>query len=326
MKRWKLLSKYDLEIIIIDLIMMGLLIVNLCLIVFDWLFMSVTIQSVFARYTPDFYQFYLENIHKDFLKVDLYFVSIFLLEFLIRWGIAVYRKTYYRWFFYPFIHWYDLLGCIPVGSLRFLRILRVVSIIIRLHKLQIIDITKTYLYSKVLKYYNILVEEISDRVVVNILEGVQDEIRFGNPVTNRILTEVITPQKEVLVDWISHRVQKISQETHQTYRKDIQKYIEKRIARAVEKNREIGTISQIPLFGPIIADNLENAISDIVFNVINDIIEDLATANSRIIVSDITDIALDSLLAEDDQYQLDEITRNIFLQSLEVIKDQVKVK
>lgn len=326
MKLSKILKNRNVEIIILDLFMLGLLMINLGLILFDWLFITETLQNLLSRYTPDFYFFYESHIHRNFLIIDLGFVTIFLLEFSLRWFLAARRHIYHRWFFYPFIHWYDLLGCVPVLSFRFLRVLRVVSIIIRLHKLQIIDLTKTYLFEKGVKYYNILVEEISDRVVVNIIEGVQEEIRQGTPVTNRVLREVISPQKDFLVEWIARRVQKVSADAHHAYHDEIKEYVERRIGEAVDKNREINTISQIPVFGSIIADNLEKAISDIVFNVINGAIEDLASANNKGVIADFTDITLETLLSVEEDLQLDQITKNIFLQSLELIKGQVKVK
>ncbi|MDV7396135.1 hypothetical protein RZS08_32380, partial [Arthrospira platensis SPKY1] len=119
---------------------------------------------------------YAEQIHTNFVAYDLVFVAIFLTEFVVRWIIAVHRNTYHRWFFYPFVHWYDLLGCIPVGSFRWLRLLRVISIVYRLQKYQIIDISNLYIVRFVRKYLNVLLEELSDRIVLNVLDGVQDEI------------------------------------------------------------------------------------------------------------------------------------------------------
>ena len=59
---------------------------------------------------------------------------------------------------------------------------------------------------------------------------------------------------------------------------------------------------------------------------INGAIEDLASSNNKVIIADLTDITLDTLLTEEEDLQLDHITKEIFLQSLELIKDQVKVK
>ena len=132
-----LLSSRDAKIILVDLFMMAVLIANLVLILFDLIFTSAWVQALISKYLPQFYQFYLTEVHQDFFAIDIWFVGIFLLELIIRWIIAIRQKTYFRWFFYPFIHWYDVLGCIPVGSFRFLRVLRIVSIVVRLQKLKI---------------------------------------------------------------------------------------------------------------------------------------------------------------------------------------------
>lgn len=38
-------------------------------------------------------------------------------EFFVRWGISIVYKHHKRWFFFPFIHWYEILAIIP--QLRF---------------------------------------------------------------------------------------------------------------------------------------------------------------------------------------------------------------
>ena len=62
------------------------------------------------------------------------FLVIFIVEFLVRWYLAVRRQTYPRWFFFPIFNWYDMLSLIPVTALRPLRLLRVVSIYMRLRR------------------------------------------------------------------------------------------------------------------------------------------------------------------------------------------------
>ncbi len=320
-----LLKSRDLKYFVLDILMMAILVINLALILFDWIFVSESVQNLLRQYSPDFFYYYHANIHRDFLRIDLYFVSIFVVELIIRWIIAIKNGTYHRWFFYPFVHWYDVLGCIPVGTFRFLRILRVVSIIIRLQKLKVIDLTQTYLYGKFTKYTNIIVEEISDRVVVNILEDVQDEINRGGPITDRVLSEVIMPQKETLVEWISHRVQRVSTEAHEAYKEDIRQYVNKRITEAVEQNKEIAVIEQVPVLGRVISNHLEKAISDIVYNVISGAFEDLASQNNKSLVQDLTDLTLDSLQIESDD-TINLVAKDMVLQALELVKGQVKVQ
>lgn len=322
----EILKKRESKVIIVDLLMMLILLVNLNLILFDWLFISKTVQNLLAHYTPVFYEWYKLNIHQDFLRVDLYFVAIFVSELLVRWGIAIKRRSYHRWFFYPFVNWCDTLGCLPVGSFRFLRVLRVVAIIVRLHKLEIIDITKSYLFQVFEKYLNVLVEEVSDRVVVNVLSGIQDEIRGGTPVTEQIIEDVLRPQQADLVAWLSQRIQRITNQAHQTYRENIRQYIAGLVNEAVKKNIEMRAIDLVPVMGSFVNSRLEHAISDIVFNVINGIIEDLASQQNKFLVDELTGLTFDTILKEESDQKINDIARDMIIDSLEIIKDQVKVQ
>src|SRR5699024_635131 len=132
----------------------------------------------------------------------------FVLDVVLGWTVAVVKKQYYRWYFYPFIHWYDVLGCIPVAGFRLLRILRVISILLRLQHLGIIDMRNWAIYRHLMVYYDIVVEEVSDRVVINVLSGAQREIRSGgNVLTQRVVREVVRPRQKQLVTAASSRIE-----------------------------------------------------------------------------------------------------------------------
>lgn len=319
-------KRENIKIIVIDLLMMGVLLINLTLIIFDWIFVSQAVQGLLREYIPNFFYWYKENIHENFITIDLYFVAVYVAELILSWIIAIKRNAYHKWFFYPFAHWYDVLGSVPVGTFHFLRILRVFSILVRLQKLQIIDLTKTYLYSQFKKYLNIVMEEISDRVIVKILEMIQEEIRQGGPITDRIVEEIVKPQKDVMVDWISRRIQKITTDAHVAYHEDFQKYLDGLIRRAIDQNKEISAIEMIPVFGGFISSSLERAISDIVYNVFNGVVADLASEQNKGLITNISDITIESILSEEEDEQLNEVARNILLQAVELIKEQVKVQ
>src|SRR5699024_1463989 len=57
----------------VDLGMIGLVISNLVLIVFDWLFSANIVASALADYTPTFHDFYDGTIHQNFITYDLIF-------------------------------------------------------------------------------------------------------------------------------------------------------------------------------------------------------------------------------------------------------------
>ncbi|MGB1466185.1 MAG: ion transporter, partial [Alcanivorax nanhaiticus] len=66
---------------LIDLFMITLVIANLALILFDWLFQVQPFQQLLAEQLPAFHQFYRDTVHADFLFYDLCFVAVYLTEF-----------------------------------------------------------------------------------------------------------------------------------------------------------------------------------------------------------------------------------------------------
>lgn len=314
--------------IVWDLIMLLLVSVNILLFIFYWVYDYHRIQEFFMTSFPDLHSI-LYSLYRDFPLVDLIFVSIFLGEFLLRWAIAVIKKRYHRWFFFPFIYWYDLLGSLPFGSFRFLRILRIVALFNRLQRMEILDLRGTYLYSRFRKYRAIVVEEISDRVVLNVLSGVQDEVKQGLPLLDQIINEVIKPYKPELVNWISQRLQSVSESSYARYKEEIQTYVEEKISTAVSRNQEIKQIGAIPVVGSQIAGMLERAIQDIVFGVVNGIIQDLAGRKHERLLNEFSDVILSTLIREEakaDTEDLNEIVGRLTVDILEIVKQKVAVQ
>jgi len=310
----------------VDVVMVALIIANLTLIIIDWGFASTVVQNQLQYYAPAVHQWYDQTIHQHFLFYDLAFVAIFVAEILVRWGLAIYRQRYHRWFFYPFVHWYDVLGCIPVGSLRSLRLLRVIAMIPKMQRIGLFDLRDTYPYRKFEKYRDIVLEEISDRVTVRIIDGLQKEIRGSEKVTRRIAEEVIAPQREALIQAITHRFQEATAVAYSSQQDDFQDYLDDVIADAVQQNREIGTIASLPGVGRPVATLLERAISDIVFNVIDRMVADVASLDNDRAIAEVTSISTDALLSPEYDQRLNRLARSVVLQSLDVIKDHVQIR
>ncbi|MGC8119424.1 hypothetical protein [Marinobacter sp. VGCF2001] len=323
--RENLKSSHQLIWFLIDFLMLGLLIINLSFIIWDSIYGFVAVQNLLRDYTPALQAAY-HPIHERFIFYDLIFVSIFLSEFVVRWGYSIKAGIYDRWYFYPFIHWYDLVGCIPVGSLRFLRILRVISIIYRLHQYKIIDFTKTRLFQFVSFYYEAFMEELSDRIVIKVLTGVQEEVKKGSPLFDRIQQDILYPRRAMLADWLSERVALAAQEGYVPNRGALRAYMENRVDEALKQNLELSRLKYLPVVGPTIQDTLENAVGDIVANVIHQILEDLGSTSNHAFVEDIVNV----FLPEPD-HELHEQSRNdaliqLIVEVVDVIKDQVRVK
>jgi len=312
--------------LVVDVVMMILIVVNLALIIVDWGFASPFVQAQMQSHTPAIYTWYDQTIHQHFLVYDLAFVTVFVIEILIRWGLAVYRQRYHRWFFYPFVHWYDVLGCIPVGSLRSLRLLRLIAMIPKLQRTGLVDLRDTYLYKTFEKYRDIVLEEISDRVTVRIIEGVQNEIRASQQVTRRIGDEVLAPQREALIEAVTHRLQEATAVAYKSRQDDFHDYLDGVIEEAVDRNREISTIASLPGVGRPVATLLENAISDIVFNVVDRMVTDVCSLENDQAIAQVTSVSAEALMSPKYDRRLNQLAKSLVLQSLDVIKDHVQIR
>ena len=310
--------------LLVDLAMIVLVVLNLSLILFDWLFSAQPVEQALMWLAPSFTVFYRDTIHNDFIFWDLIFVSIYLTEFTVRWIIAVARQTYHRWFFYPFAHWYDLLGCIPVGGFRWLRILRVISLLYRLQRTGIVDLRYTWLGFTVLKYYRIVVEEISDRVVINVLDGVQREVREGSPLVHRIESEVLVPRRHELVDFVASRLVDIVARTHGQWRQGLGDYLSQLTDDAVARTPSGARLAAIPVAGPRALALLGDTVRELGVALTDQLVEDLTDPANR----DTLDDLIDGILrhAAGDREQLDQLIRDTLLDVLDQVKAQVAVQ
>ncbi|MDF2180266.1 ion transporter [Aliiglaciecola sp. CAU 1673] len=248
----------------LDLLMLGLLMINLALLLFDALYDTELVRGGLNSLSPALLDWY-RPINANFILIDLIFVSIFLAEFCFRWAVAVYRKTYLRWYFYPFIHWYDLVGCIPVGGARFLRLLRIISILHRLHKYQIIDLRDTAPFRFFAFYYGVLIEELSDRIVAKVLTDAQEDLRRGSPLLDEIGNKVLAARRPVLCRWLASLAQHYGHSIQDpTLGQVLRAHVQQSVGRAVRENRQVNNLRLVPVVGSSLEKMLENAVADIV--------------------------------------------------------------
>lgn len=303
---------------------MVLVVLNLVLIVFDTLFAADVFARLVGVVSPAFREWYAHTVHANFYSIDLYFVAVFALDVLIGWGIAAWRRTYHRWFFYPFVRFYDVLGCIPLAGFRWLRVLRVIALAVRLQRLGLIDVRDWYAYAVFRKYYSILVEEISDRVVVNVLGGVQEEVKSGaGDLSRRVITEVLRPRKQDLVTAIRARAGRTVTHAYRDNRKQIQTFVSSTVDRAVGGNTAIAGLERIPMLGTAVTRSIEWAIRDAVSNVLDEIVEGLDSQQFDAMVQDIADSVFDMILQDEvvtDESGIDEAIVEI----IDLLKDQVE--
>ncbi len=323
--RQKLKSSQEFIWFLLDFLMLGLVIINVALIIWDSVYNFVAIQHFLEDAAPALNAAY-QPIHDNFIFYDFIFVTVFLAEFFLRWVRAVKVHAYDRWYFYPFIHWYDVIGCIPLAGLRVLRLLRVISIIYRLHRYGIIDVTQYRIYQFINFYYEAFMEELSDRIVLKVISGIQYETGRGSPLVNRIQQQVLYPRRQMISNWLSDRVAKAAEQGYVPNRGALRNYLENRVDHALRQNVELSRLKLLPVVGGTIARTLEDSVGDIVANIVHQILEDLASSANHAFIDDVVTALLPDIEPGGHEQQANQALIEMILEILEQVKTQVRIK
>jgi len=308
-----------------DLAIVALVSLNLVLIIADALFAVGPLADAFKAVWPSGHNWFETRIDENFITIDLVFVAIFATDVLAGWAVAIYQQRYYRWFFYPFARWYDVLGCVPVAGFRFLRVLRVLSIVMRLQRLGVIDIRNWAVYKTFMVYYDIVVEEISDRVVIKVLTGAQEELQSGGQeLSQKVVREVLQPRQQRLVASASTHIENAITSAYQDNREELQAYIANVVNRGVDNNVALKNLERVPMLGSFVSRALDEAISDTVNNVLDEAVAGLSSSDFDALVQNITDSVIARLL-DDDIAQTSEV-RDAVVEVLDLVKEQVAVQ
>ncbi len=201
-----------------DVFMLGLIVTDLLLMGIDALLMSSFMQHV-ANWGN--FQSWLEYYqstspwafnHASVKLLDGFFTIFLIIELLVRWGIAITTHQYYRWFFFPFVHWYEVLGCAP--QLRALRLLRVGVMGYRLHQMGYKILPNSWLTSGKF-YYNVVMEEISDRVILTAIDNIRSEVGHTDGHLVQTILDKHRPQiEQVIVELLHQEVTPLLQTTN----------------------------------------------------------------------------------------------------------------
>lgn len=303
--------------LLLDLVMLGLLFLNLIWIIFDTLYTTAFFKEALSFISTDLVSGYAP-VHENFLLIDLAFIAVFLSEFCLRWIVSVYRKEYLRWYFFPFIHWYDLVGCIPASSARIFRFLRIFSILYRLNKYQIIDLRDTALFRFIAFYYNVLVEELSDRIVVKVLSDAQKDIAAGSPLIEDINAKVLASRRTVLTEWMAAMMVHVGESIeHHEHGETLRDHVQQSVGKAVRKNANVSTLKLVPVLGGTIERTLESSVTDIVTQSIINLLKDVTPEK----IDEFVEHGMNKFTAQ--EHALDKEVLLIVNECLELVKEHV---
>ena len=318
--QWKLFLIYD-------VLMMVLIIINLL------------ILGVNAIILSDFGEGFARSIHLmaqrehyitywvDWVKnIDRWFIYFLITELFIRWGIAVIQKHHRRWFFFPFIHWYEVLAIIP--QLRFLRLLRAGVIAYRLHELGYPVIPKK-LFARGKFYYELVLEELTSRIVLTVINGVEKELETSTS-HHKLIHDLIDHHRQQFADVLAETLQDSLATALQQQRSFIAENIGEIVHKSIDDTPELKNILRMmPVVGSLLENRIQAIGRRLAENITQGIIDPLAQHNivpKQMANPLITDISNRISQVPLDSEKIDALVESIVIESLDAMRKQVKVK
>lgn len=324
----------------LDVFMLIVVAFNLLFIIFDWHFQFEFFQNFLKSLSIEFYSWYKIQIHPNFLLYDLYFVGIFITELLVSWIFAIKNKDYRRWWFYPFIHWYDVLGCIPLGVFRWLRIFRVISMLIKLHKMQVINLKENILYKIVKDVYITFTNKVTDKVLKNLVSGIHREVtknvKSEKPKKKEgdTLSNAVEPDLDELSRVLRQKIQSVAAQNYNLHREAWKLRIETVVREGFDQSEEIKKIDKLPLVGKQITQTLEASLSDITYQLIDSLFKQVSTEETGRLLEDTFQTSIKSALKNEqdkinanvEDEELNRILRKVLGRILERIINNIGIE
>ena len=278
-------------------------------------------RQIEPRLAVNYFRGYDLNGHlvDHFWKIDLPFLILFWIEFMVRWTLAVRRRSYARWYFFPIFYWYDLLSLIPVMALRPLRLLRVVSIYMRLRQSDLSRIGKDFVSRGVAYISNIITEEVSDRVAIRILSEFGEEIEDGTHI--RIARTIVEPRRAEIEQIVVDQIRAIltNQETIERFRQ----LLELNLENAVDESE---SLRSLPL-PHVVVKPVVRAIGEVILNTtLETITTTIDSPEGEEAVQAVAASVLDELFYGPALPKIEAIAKEISLQVINQMKDVVMVK
>jgi hypothetical protein len=249
--------------------------------------------------------------------IDLPFLILFALEFLVRWGLAIRRGTHRAWYLFPLFNWYDALGLIPY--FRLFRLFRIVSIYIRLHQSDLTAIGQDVV-SRTVKYVaRAIAEEISDMVTIRILDQTQAKIRGG--VYAEIIQSGLHERRGVIRSGLVSAIADVATSTE--LREHAREFLRLNLNQSVSS---APALRGIPLPDALLR-KLVGGVGDAVFDsFVRTVADTLKGERGREVLEKVVDEALESVLSEVGGAEIEDLIQNITLEMIDRTKLSVAVR
>ncbi|ALH95300.1 hypothetical protein [Acinetobacter equi] len=314
---WKVALGYD-------VFMMFLIIINLFCLCSNAILMSNFTNWFFDLFRiSEILVYYKTELNPWVVITESWFTSLLIIELAIRWIIAIIFKQHQRWFFFPFVHWYEILAVIP--QLRFLRLLRAGVIAYQLHEHGYQIFPKSW-YKQANFYYNLVMEELTSRIVLTVLSGIRKELTTSTT-HKQLISNIINQHRELLAISLTDILQEHLGKELQQQRKLIAQDVGQIVNKAIEDTPELTQLLRlIPIVGSRIEQQIQSIGQRLGENITQGLIQPFTTnaqsdnTSYRLISEKISQIPIEN------NPHIEQLVESVVFQSLDAIQQQVKVK
>lgn len=310
--------------LIYDIFMVFIIIFNLFCLAANFFLMSSIGAWFFEHiHLPQVLSFYRNSLHPWVITSEAWFIGFLIVELLVRWSIAIINKHHKRWFFFPFIHWYEILAIIP--QLRFLRLFRAGIIAYRLHELGYPVVPPSWRKTG-LFYYRVVMEELSDRVVITVIDGIRYELETSSS-HKQIIHDLVNHHREQFTVTLTALLQDSLATALKEQKPAITKGVGKIVDQAIIDTPELTQLLRlIPLVGGRIEQQIQSIGQRLGENISAGLIEPLIEGSSvhpnptyQLISQKVSEININNR-------QLEQLVESVVFETLESVRKQVKVK
>lgn len=316
-KFFKLFLIYDIFMVFIIVFNLFCLGMNFFLMsnIGEWFFNTIHLYSVL--------EFYRSYLHPWVITTEAWFIIFLIVELVIRWLLSIIQKHHARWWFFPFIHWYEIVAIIP--HFRFLRLFRAGIIAYRLHELGY-KVIPDSIRLKAIFYYRVVMEELSDRVVITVIDGIKHELDTSSS-HKKIIHDLVDHHRQLFTVTLSSMLQESLAKALQQQQPIITQKVGHIVNQAIEDTPELTQLLRlIPIVGSRIEQQIQSIGQRLGENITAGLIEPFTAGsfertneNYLLIAEKVSQLNIDN------QY-LEELVESVVYESLEAIRKQVKVK
>lgn len=311
-----------------DIVMLVVISIDLFLISMDAILMSNFSTSAAGWLSlSEGLSWYRTTVHDPLRTAGGFFTLFLIAELLLRWAIAIKEQVYYRWFFFPFVHWYEVLGCFP--QLRALRLFRAVVIGRRLYQLGYQVLPQPWI-NRIKFYIDLLLEELSDRVILTTINNYKQQLIDPNMRKSLIESTIARNKDEIERVLLSLLRQELAPQLHQLVDRskgdnlianEVGKAIQDGLANTPELRRYLRLI---PIAGSLIESQLQHIGQSIGENVVYSLNDSLL--NAERIDALMVAIAQGITHIDTSNEALETLLSNIIADSLSEFEAQIKIQ